>query len=269
MTGKRSRYYRLEDAAFPDRDGIERQCKALRRTPDVAGQFLHTLEASDRLDHLAYKYYRQSLHWWRICDANPEFAEPLALLGKTPLAVIRLELIWDSAGAPPLAGLYAALAGMTGIVRMVKEGENGLPGLEIADGAPLFTLAGGLRPALDSAVLRQALPPALNTALVAQGLTLPVAGLRFSKPEDNLWHIETGDARLYRFRYTGATGLVTVNGGVQRYSLVLSVAYNRDSVTQQAIVSAIEARGFEVGDVEPVARIGRGIVIPPRYTGRD
>lgn len=269
MTGKRSRYYRLEDVAFPDRGGVERQCKALRRTPEVAGQFLHTLEASDRLDHLAYKYYRQSLHWWRICDANPEFAEPLALLGKTPVAVIRLELIWNDPGAPPLAALYAALSRMTGIVRTVKEGDNGLPGLEIADGAPLFTLPGALRAQLNAAVLSQGLPPALDAALVAQGLTLPPAALRFSNPENDLWHIETGDARLYRFRYTAAGNLITVNRAVLSHSLTLSVSYNGDSVTRQAVVSGIEALGFEVDAAEPVARIGQGIVIPPRYTGRD
>lgn len=267
MTSKRSRYYRLEETTFPDRQGIERQSKALRRTPVVAGQFLHTLDANDRLDHLAYKYYRQSLHWWRICDANPQFTEPLALVGKTPISMIQLELIWNDGGAAPLAALYKALAGVTGIVRVIKDDDSGLPQIEITDGPPLFTLPGALQAALDSAVRSQSLPAALNTALQAQGLTLP-ATLRFSKPENNLWHIEnTANGALYRLRPSGA--LLAVNTGVQNYLIGLAVVYNRDSVTQQTIVGRIEALGFAVETVEPVTRIGQGIVIPPRYTGRD
>jgi hypothetical protein len=120
---------------------------------------------------------------------------------------------------------------------------------------------------LNSAVRTQSLPPALNTALLAQGLALPAA-LRFSKPENNLWHIEnTANAALYRFRPSGA--LLAVNRGAQNYLIGLSVVYNRDSVTQQTIVSRIEALGFAVETVESVTRIGQGIVIPPRYTGRD
>lgn len=266
---KRSRYYRLDEVAFPGRDGIERRTRALRRTPGVAGQFLHTLEANDRLDHLAYKYYRQSLHWWRICDANPEFADPLALLGKTPAAEIRLELKWSD-GVPPLAELYATLADVTGILRVVKGG-NGLPALEIRDGAPavLFTLPGALTTELDAAVIGQSLPGALDTALQAEGLTLPSA-LRCSRPEENLWHIEDpAAAGLYRLRYSGDTGLISVNKAVQEYLIELFITYNRNSVTQQSITGAIEALQFEVEEAAPVTRLGLGIVIPPRYTGRD
>lgn len=270
VLSKRSRYYRLDDVAFPGRDGIERRSRALRRTPGVAGQFLHTLEANDRLDHLAYKYYRQSLHWWRICDANPEFADPLALLGKTPAAEIRLELKWSD-GAPPLAVLYAALADIAGILRVVK-GDNGLPALEIKDGAPavLFTLPGALTADLDAAVIGQSLPGALDTALQAGGLTLPASGPRFSRPEENLWHIEdAAAAELYRLRYSGDTGLISVNKAVREYSIGLFITYNRNSVTQQSITGAVEALQFEIEEAAPVTRIGRGIVIPPRYTGRD
>lgn len=268
MISKRSRYYRLDDAAFPDRWGIERRCKELRRTPEVAGRFLHTLEASDRLDHLAYKYYRQSLYWWRICDANPQFADPLALLGKTPATEIRLELNWD-AGAPPLPALYSSLADIVGILRVLKGGDNGLPGIVITDGPALFTLAGGLRTQLDAAVLSQSLPAALDTALQAEGLTLP-ATLRFSRPEENLWQIEnTADAALHRFIYSSGTGLISVSQATLNYTIELFVTYNRNSVTQQSITGAIEALGFTVAEVESITRIGQGLVIPPRYTGRD
>ena len=40
------------------------------------------MNAGDRLDQLAYKYYGQPLQWWHICDANPDFLSPLAPLGR-------------------------------------------------------------------------------------------------------------------------------------------------------------------------------------------
>ena len=126
MINKRSRYYRLDETTFPDQNGIERQCKALRRLRGADGQFLHNLEASDRLDHLAYKYYQQSLHWWRICDANLKFDTPLALLDKTPDTKIEVELAWDDT-QPPLALLYDALKALTGIKQVDKGKNNGIP----------------------------------------------------------------------------------------------------------------------------------------------
>ncbi|MBC7983332.1 MAG: hypothetical protein H7Y02_05685, partial [Candidatus Obscuribacterales bacterium] len=70
MLSKRSRYYALEEVVHPDRAGVLRKTSSVRPLPLVSGQFLHTVDANDRLDLLAYKYYRQSLHWWRVCDAN-------------------------------------------------------------------------------------------------------------------------------------------------------------------------------------------------------
>jgi hypothetical protein len=268
MFSKRSRYYRLDDTTFSDHAGIDRQCKALRRTLAVAGQFLHTLEASDRLDHLAYKYHRQSLHWWRICDANPEFSDPLALLGQTPITTVQLELIWDS-GTLPLAELYRELARLPGVKEIIKGANNGLPEIDINDSAAMFTLPGSLQSELNSAVLSQSLPVALDTALQAEGLILP-ATLRVTKPQEGLWQIElTAGSTLYRLRYSGDTALITVNEGLRLYRITLAAAYNRNSINQQQIVALITSIGFDVAAVEEQTRIGQRIVIPPRYTGKD
>jgi hypothetical protein len=52
---------------------------------------------TDRLDHLAYKYYRQPTKWWRLSDANAKFLSPQALLGKEPIVTDRFPLEFDGA----------------------------------------------------------------------------------------------------------------------------------------------------------------------------
>jgi len=101
MFFKNSRYRKLPDEVTVDVKGRRLLSKSLRLPPEVNGTFLHTLEQSDRLDHLAYKYYKQSRKWWRICDANPEFPWPQALLGKDPFLTQRFPLIYSGPESQP------------------------------------------------------------------------------------------------------------------------------------------------------------------------
>ena len=87
MFSKISRYRKLPDVVTIDVQGRRLESKSLRLLPEVTGIFLHTVESGDRLDHLAYKYYKQPRKWWRICDANPEFPSPQALLGKESIVI--------------------------------------------------------------------------------------------------------------------------------------------------------------------------------------
>ena len=64
MFSKISRYRKLPDTVSSDARGRSLQSKTLRLLPEVSGEFRHTVEEVDRLDHLAYKYYRQSRKWW-------------------------------------------------------------------------------------------------------------------------------------------------------------------------------------------------------------
>jgi hypothetical protein len=106
MFSKVSRYRKLLDIVTTDANGRELESKTLRLLPEVSGTFQHTIEEVDRLDHLAYKYYKQPRKWWRICDANPEFMSPQALLGKEPIVIERFPLNFDIPGvAPPWADL--------------------------------------------------------------------------------------------------------------------------------------------------------------------
>jgi hypothetical protein len=100
MFSKISRYRFLPDVVSRDARGRTQVTTDLRVPPDVSGDFRHTLADTDRLDHLAFKYYKQPTKWWRICDANPEFMSPQALLGAEPIETARYPLRFAGPVAP-------------------------------------------------------------------------------------------------------------------------------------------------------------------------
>ncbi|MBC8076704.1 MAG: hypothetical protein H7Y32_11570 [Chloroflexales bacterium] len=118
MFSKQSRYRKLPDVITTDAAGRTLMSKSLRPLPRVTGQFEHIVAEGDRLDHLAYKYYRQSRKWWRICDANAAFLSPQALLGSDPLVQYFVPLSFD-ADEPPWAALLAALGALVGVEQAV------------------------------------------------------------------------------------------------------------------------------------------------------
>ncbi len=116
MFSKISRYRKLTNIVTTDVKGRTLESKSLRLLPEVSGTFLHTVEEVDRLDNLAYKYYKQPRKWWRICDANPEFMSPHALLGKEPLVTTRFPLTFSAnSGQPPWAELLKNLSEKLGV----------------------------------------------------------------------------------------------------------------------------------------------------------
>lgn len=92
MISKKSRYNDLSENVTQDSTGGRQLSKDLRATPvEVTGDFVHTIVENDRLDNLAYRYYKESPKWWRICDAN-NVMHPQFLLGKGPMASTRFLL---------------------------------------------------------------------------------------------------------------------------------------------------------------------------------
>ncbi len=139
MFAKISRYYKLPDEVTKDVQGRSLPSKTLRLLPEVSGDFLHTVEEVDRLDHLAYKYYRQPRKWWRICDANPAFLSPQAVLGGEPIMTDRFPLTWDdAAGQPPWANLRQGLLATVGVLdlQIVEEAQL-VPEVQTVDGQPV------------------------------------------------------------------------------------------------------------------------------------
>ncbi|MEZ4727620.1 MAG: hypothetical protein R3E79_10855 [Caldilineaceae bacterium] len=124
MFSKGSRYRKLPETVTTDARGRTLKSVPVRPLPVTSGLFLHTVVAGDRLDNLAQSYYQQPAKWWRICDANPEFMSPLALLGQEPLVTVRIPLtcrtslpLWDK--------LLAELSAIVGVedVQVLEEGQ--------------------------------------------------------------------------------------------------------------------------------------------------
>jgi hypothetical protein len=121
MFSKISRYRKVPDITAPDSHGRTLAAKDLRLLPDVTGTFRHTVDAGDRLDQLAYKYYSQPLQWWNICDANPIFLSPLTMLDNDAVVITRFPV--TVSGAPQWSVLVRAVRGILGVenVQIVEE----------------------------------------------------------------------------------------------------------------------------------------------------
>jgi hypothetical protein len=119
---KQSRYRLVPDVTVPDARGRLVLAKDVRPLPDVTGTYAHTVVANDRLDQLAFTYYGQPLQFWRICDANPDFLSPLALLGQEAVVTTRFP-VTPPPGDPPWSTLLRVLGGTVGVdaVTVVEE----------------------------------------------------------------------------------------------------------------------------------------------------
>ncbi len=84
MFAKNSRYFDLPEVHTLDASGRTTGSTALRFIGERPGEFIHRVHLADRLDLLAYKYYRDPGKWWLIADANTQFAQPAELLQRHP-----------------------------------------------------------------------------------------------------------------------------------------------------------------------------------------
>jgi len=73
MIFKGSRYEQLAKQAVTvtAADGRAHAALPLRFVPPTPAGFRHTVAAGDRLDLLAFHYYRDPQRFWLIVDANP------------------------------------------------------------------------------------------------------------------------------------------------------------------------------------------------------
>jgi hypothetical protein len=70
MFTKNSRYAKVENAQMTDAKGrviTYKQTRFIAPTPARQG---HIITEGERLDHIAYYYYKDASRFWRICDAN-------------------------------------------------------------------------------------------------------------------------------------------------------------------------------------------------------
>lgn len=83
-----SRYLKVRDYQVADPSGRQVKVKRLRPNNPVQGTFTYQVKKGDRLDLLAYKFYRSPRKWWLICDANPGVMYPDDLLKPGQVLVI-------------------------------------------------------------------------------------------------------------------------------------------------------------------------------------
>jgi hypothetical protein len=258
---KRSRYFRLPEQVAPDRFGRPQLGKSLRPLTTAAGRLWHVVEGGDRLDQLAYKYYRKSRHWWHVLDANPDIASPLDLLGETPLRWTELA-VEITGPLPPWADVFRALTETPGVRGFETDGS--LPEVVLADGPVLFTLPAAFAADLRTLVLVRSLAPTLDLALAAQGLSFDGA-LQASEEGPGSFLVDDLDGdRSFRIRQASAADPFEVAQltRVYRWRVILHV--NPLSVTDEHLRLLVEAHGFVVTEVLTRDRLGQSINIPAR-----
>jgi hypothetical protein len=72
MIAKGSRYVKTGTYDVVDADGRAFKALLIRFIPPTPAGFLHTFQSGQRLDVLAYNYYRNPEKFWLIADANTE-----------------------------------------------------------------------------------------------------------------------------------------------------------------------------------------------------
>jgi nucleoid-associated protein YgaU len=65
-----SRYATVGEAELIDRQGRVIRYKRIRFIPPTPAQVGHRVSQGERLDQIAFRYYRDPERFWRICDAN-------------------------------------------------------------------------------------------------------------------------------------------------------------------------------------------------------
>lgn len=70
MFFKGTRYATVGEHEITDSKGQIRRYKKIRFIPETRPQRGHAVQDGERLDHIAYRYYRDAERFWRICDAN-------------------------------------------------------------------------------------------------------------------------------------------------------------------------------------------------------
>jgi hypothetical protein len=113
MFSKVSRYRKVPAVTALDAEGRTLSATDIRLLPQVTGTYQHTVEAGDRLDQLANQFYSQPLQWWNICDGNPRFLSPLAVLGQDAVGAAKFPV--TARGTPAWNALLAAVGGTLGV----------------------------------------------------------------------------------------------------------------------------------------------------------
>jgi hypothetical protein len=263
MFSKFSRYRKLPDDVIADARGRSLPSKALRLLPQMSGDFMHIVEEIDRLDHLAFKYYQQPTKWWHICDANPDFMSPLALLGTEPLVTTRFTLAFQELD-PPWAVLFRELAEKRGVIQVRVDDEQRRPTFSVA----IASHRGYIDPGFHSELAQGIFSEELRAELEACGIASLAESVTISRAE-NKWLVtdNTPAQDIYaivpEYEQASERCWLGIYDCTIQHTWAVIVTYNRMNVGTDELETVIAAAGFEVGQPEHIGRIGKPIVIPP------
>lgn len=70
MFKKGSRYQKVKDEIFNNDQGVEVKYKRIRYLKKTDASREHEVIQGERLDIIAFRYYRDPTKFWLICDAN-------------------------------------------------------------------------------------------------------------------------------------------------------------------------------------------------------
>lgn len=259
-----SRYRKLPDVVVVDSAGRATTSKGFRLLTPAGGTFTHTVSDTDRLDHLAFKYYDQPRDWWRIMDANPGFLSPDSLIGTDRFVTTQVPLSWDGS-SPPWTDLLGQLDDRSGIEGSVLGTDDQLmPMVHVVEGPVAFDIPPALTASLDISTRTQQIPAGLAAALAVHGLVFS-ASVRVAKFEAAAWRIiDLADRTVRTFRHLQPAGQLNVHASTFRFDWILTVSHNRAAIAPTDLLVVIAANGFAAGQPTEVHRIGKPIVIPPR-----
>lgn len=269
MFNRQSRYYRIPNQVTLDEQQRARESKGVRLLPEVSGKFFHTIESDDRLDQLAYKYYRKSKTWWHICDANPDSLSPLELLGDSVMVKGVLVVRWDDY-LPPWNFLKTETRKILGVNSVIL-GAGVSERIE-TDITPLNIIGTSSTIFIDelrTATTTQVISAALDAELQSHGI-VPSNNLRIRMlSTDTVWEIEDIDAQaIIQYRLaSGPPAELNLYDTAISNQWSLAITFNSNLILVEEVISQIENLGFSVTDSELTGRVGKKIFIPPKYTG--
>lgn len=87
MIDRRSRYARTRVLTADDGRSGTQQVLDLREVPPTSAVLRIVATDADRLDLLAFRYYRDPARFWRICDASSDLDPFEVLVPGRPVAI--------------------------------------------------------------------------------------------------------------------------------------------------------------------------------------
>lgn len=263
----RYRFINVFQETTPARGAV--RSTQLRIVPETSGRLLHRVHQSDRLDLLAYRYYRNSTAWWRICDANSAASYPLDLIDAAPCVqehyVLDVPRFWTWRAQLPSALAQLGTTRWVGSTLFVTDDVTWLSTL----GDASDTLQPPTRDCIVAACFSEPFPAqSLRAAITTSGLTLRDVHVEQAGPaRTELWYCqdvalsEAWSTMLCRLR--DAAGVLSVEPSTGVWSV--RVAYNARQMSHEQVVDVITAGGFEVASSWRDVSEAKQLVIPP-YT---